>query len=76
MLGESRDKRLISYAELYEGVLKFSEALKHAGIRKGDRVAAYIPNCTEAVIAMLATTSIGAIWRYVKKKEERDEKVY
>ncbi|KAG1462384.1 hypothetical protein G6F46_000608 [Rhizopus delemar] len=60
--GESRDKRLISYAELYEGVLKFSEALKNAGIRKGDRVAAYIPNCTEAVIAMLATTSIGAVW--------------
>lgn len=37
--------------------------MKASGIKKGDRVAAYIPNCAEAVIAMLAATSLGAIWR-------------
>ncbi|RCI07228.1 hypothetical protein CU098_013048 [Rhizopus stolonifer] len=60
--GESREKRSFSYSELYDNVLKFSEALKSAGVGKGDLVAAYIPNCTEAIVAMLATTSIGAIW--------------
>jgi acetoacetyl-CoA synthetase len=48
---------------LYNDVLKFAEALKSLGVVKGDRVAAYIPNCAEAIIAMLATTSIGALWR-------------
>ncbi|KAI9482744.1 MAG: acetoacetate-CoA ligase [Benjaminiella poitrasii] len=60
--GEGHEKRFISYKELYEDVLKCAEALKAMGVEKGDRVAAYIPNCAEAIIAMLATTSIGAIW--------------
>ncbi|CAG8635681.1 5578_t:CDS:2, partial [Racocetra fulgida] len=37
-------------------------AMRSAGVRKGDRICAYISNCPEAVIAMLASTSIGAIW--------------
>ncbi|KAJ1560654.1 hypothetical protein HK096_007734, partial [Nowakowskiella sp. JEL0078] len=37
-------------------------ALRNSGVKIGDRVGAYIPNCPEAVIGMLATTSIGAIW--------------
>lgn len=37
--------------------------MKASGVKVGDRVAGYIPNCPEAVIAMLAATSIGAIWR-------------
>ncbi|KAI9264792.1 acetoacetate-CoA ligase [Sporodiniella umbellata] len=60
--GESRKKCSWSYADLYDNVLKFSEALKAAGVEKGDLVAAYIPNCTEAIVGMLAATSIGAIW--------------
>lgn len=64
-LGEGHGKRFISYEELYNDVLKFAEALKSLGVKKGDRVAAYIPNCAEAIIAMLATTSLGALWRYV-----------
>ncbi|KAI7906202.1 acetoacetate-CoA ligase [Cokeromyces recurvatus] len=60
--GEGHGKRYISYEELYNDVLKCAEALKAMGVEKGDRVAAYIPNCAEAIIAMLATTSIGAIW--------------
>lgn len=64
-LGEGHGRRFISYQELYNDVLKFAEALKSLGVKKGDRVAAYIPNCAEAIIAMLATTSLGALWRYV-----------
>ncbi|GAA5799003.1 hypothetical protein HPULCUR_004412 [Helicostylum pulchrum] len=60
--GEGHGRRFITYGQLYKDVLKFAEALKSLGVEKDDRVAAYIPNCAEAVIAMLATTSIGAIW--------------
>ncbi|CEG72538.1 Putative Acetoacetate-CoA ligase [Rhizopus microsporus] len=60
--GEGHEKRFISYAELNDSVLRFASALKNLGIKKGDRVAAYIPNCPEAIIAMLAATSMGAIW--------------
>lgn len=67
--GEGHGRRFITYGQLYKDVLKFAEALKSLGVEKDDRVAAYIPNCAEAVIAMLATTSIGAIWRYKKKKD-------
>lgn len=61
--GEGQGKRSTTYGQLYKDVLKFAEALKALGVEKGDRVAAYIPNCPEAIIAMLATTSIGALWR-------------
>lgn len=62
-IGEGHPKRSISYEQLYNDVLKFAEALKSLGVQQGDRVAAYIPNCAEAIVAMLATTSIGALWR-------------
>lgn len=64
--GEGHGRKSITYGQLYKDVLKFAEALKSIGVEQGDRVAAYIPNCAEAIIAMLATTSIGALWRYVK----------
>ena len=51
-----------SFAELYQAVARTSEALKSAGVEQGDRVAGYLPNLPETVIAMLATTSLGAIW--------------
>ncbi|KAI7861010.1 acetoacetate-CoA ligase [Circinella umbellata] len=60
--GEGQGRRSITYAELYNQVLKCAMALKANGVKKGDRVAAYIPNCAEAIIAMLATLSLGAIW--------------
>lgn len=52
----------ITYAQLNQFVKKTANALKSFGIRKGDRVAGYVANIPEAVIAMLAATSIGAIW--------------
>jgi acetoacetyl-CoA synthetase len=52
----------ISYAELYSRVAKMANYLRSIGITKSDRVCAFIPNRIEAIIGMLATTSIGAIW--------------
>ena len=59
---ENGNKKFISYYDLYQKVSGLSSALKNKGIKKGDRVCGYLPNIPETVIAMLATTSIGAIW--------------
>jgi acetoacetyl-CoA synthetase len=51
-----------SYAELYRAVAQAAAALAAAGVTEGDRVAGYLPNLPETVIAMLAATSLGAVW--------------
>jgi acetoacetyl-CoA synthetase len=60
--GEDTVKRRLSHAELYRAVAGFAAALRAEGVRPGDRVAAFMPNVPETVIAMLAATSIGAIF--------------
>ncbi|MEI8397064.1 MAG: acetoacetate--CoA ligase [Rhodospirillaceae bacterium] len=60
--GEDFIKRSLSYAELYEQVSRLSRVLRGLGVGVGDRVAGFLPNLPEAVIAMLATTAIGAVW--------------
>src|SRR6185295_1181285 len=60
--GEDRVKRRLSRRELYDLVSRLAQALRDAGVRKGDRVAGYLPNLPEAIAATLATASIGAIW--------------
>ncbi len=60
--GEERVRSSITYAELYHEVSRLAQALRGAGVKAGDRVAGYLPNLPGAVIAMLAATSIGAIW--------------
>ena len=60
--GEDQVRRSLSFAEVYEQVSTLVQALTDAGVVSGDRVAGYVPNMPEAIIAMLATTSIGAIW--------------
>ena len=52
----------MTYAELHEAVARLATALRKAGVVPGDRVAAYMPNMIETAVAMLAATSIGAIW--------------
>lgn len=52
----------LSHAELYRQVQRAAVALRAQGVGRGDRVAAFLPNIPEAVIAMLATASLGAIW--------------
>ena len=60
--GENRVKCQVSFAELYAEVSRMTQALRAAGVKPGDRVAGYLPNIPGAVIAMLATASIGATW--------------
>ncbi|MEW6423967.1 MAG: acetoacetate--CoA ligase [Bacillota bacterium] len=60
--GEALEPVLITYAELYDQVARLAGSLRDAGVRAGDRVAGFMPNMIETVVAMLATTSIGAIW--------------
>ena len=55
-------QRSITYAQLYEQVARTAAGLRDLKIGPGDRVAGYLPNLPETVIAMLATTSLGAIW--------------
>lgn len=60
--GEAENEvRKITYEEMYRDVCKFANALKSKGIKKGDRVAIYMPMVPELPIAMLACTRIGAI---------------
>ena len=58
--GEPGDRRAVTYWELYREVNKFSNALKKLGVRRGDRVAIYMPMIPEVVVAMLACARIGA----------------
>ena len=55
-------KSKISTLELKDKVLKMAGWLKENGISKGDRVCAYMPNCPETIITMLATASLGAVF--------------
>jgi acetoacetyl-CoA synthetase len=60
--GEDTVRHEITYAELYEQVRLAAAGFKRLGVEKGDRVAAFMPNMPETIIAMLAAASIGAIW--------------
>ncbi len=60
--GEDKVKRRLSRAELHAEVARFQSFLIAAGVGEGDRVAGYLPNLPETLIAMLATTALGAIW--------------
>jgi acetoacetyl-CoA synthetase len=52
----------LTYAELYENVALAAGALRQVGVQAGDRVVGYMPNLIETVVAMLAATSLGAVW--------------
>ncbi len=59
---EDGSRRSLSYAQLYQQVASLAARLRELGVEAGDRVAAFMPNVPETVVAMLATTSIGALW--------------
>lgn len=61
-VGENQEKRQITYEELYWIVAKIADHFNQWGVKKGDRVAGYLPNIPETVAAMLATSAQGAIW--------------
>lgn len=52
----------VTFSELYDQVSKTAQHLRALGVKKGDRVAGFLPNFTGSVVAMLATASVGAIW--------------
>ena len=60
--GEGRETVHINYAELYTQVARLAKALREAGVGPDDRVAGFMPNLPETVIAMLASASLGAVW--------------
>lgn len=60
--GEDKVQMRLSHGELYRRVAQLAAALRGLGVMSGDRVAAYLPNLPETIIAMLATSSIGAIF--------------
>ena len=60
--GENKVRRALTFGELYEQVSRTAQALRGMGVQRGDRVAAFMPNLPETIIALLATASIGAIW--------------
>jgi acetoacetyl-CoA synthetase len=60
--GEGGPAGRLTYAEVRQAVASCASALRAAGIGPGDRVAGFLPNIPETVIAMLATTSVGAVW--------------
>jgi len=60
--GENGARREISFDQLRQQVADTAAGLRKAGVVKGDRVAGFLPNCPEAMIAMLATSSMGAVW--------------
>jgi acetyl-CoA synthetase len=59
--GEPGDRRTLTYFELYREVCKFANVLRSLGVKKGDRVALYMPLVPELAIAMLACARIGAV---------------
>jgi acetoacetyl-CoA synthetase len=60
--GESKVTKKMTYKELNKKVAQLAQSLREMGVEKGDRVVSYIPNLIETPIAMLAATSIGALW--------------
>jgi acetoacetyl-CoA synthetase len=59
---QTRQRTSLTVAELRDGVARARAGLQRLGLKPGDRVAAYLPNVPEAVIGLLATASLGAIW--------------
>lgn len=59
---ERHEPREVSWAELRRQVGSLAAELRRAGVRPGDRVSGYLPNVPEAVVALLATAAVGAVW--------------
>lgn len=60
--GEGQESVKMTYAQLYDQVARLTKSLRAQGVMVGDRVAGFMPNMIETVVAMLAATSIGATW--------------
>ncbi|WP_328908423.1 acetoacetate--CoA ligase [Streptomyces sp. NBC_00234] len=61
-VSQTREPVELTFGELADQVRRVSAGLRHLGVGRGDRVAGYLPNCPEALVAFLATASLGAVW--------------
>lgn len=61
-VNENKQRQVLTYKQLYQEVARCAAGLKKIGVQNGDRVAAVMPNIAQTIIAMLATSSLGAIW--------------
>ena len=59
---ENGERRSLSYAELFDAVAVLASKLRAEGVQPGDRIAGFMPNIIETVVATLATSAVGAIW--------------
>ncbi len=60
--GEGRRRVILSWRDLHDGIAAFAAALRREGLQPGDRVAGYLPNMPETVVAALGAAAIGAVW--------------
>ena len=60
--GEGRRRAALTHGQLFDAVSRFAAALRRAGIHPGDRVAGYLPNMPETIVAALGAAAIGAVW--------------
>jgi len=60
--GEDKVKRRLSFLEVHEKVSVLAQALRDLGVEPGDRIGGYLPNAPETIVAMLAASSLGAVW--------------
>jgi len=60
--GENGMRRALTFAEVHDIVTRLAWSLRGLGVQSGDRVVGFVPNMPEAILAMLAAASIGAIW--------------
>jgi acetoacetyl-CoA synthetase len=61
-VSQTRPELSLTFAELVQQVARARNALAELGVRRGDRVVAYLPNIPETLVAFLATASLGAVW--------------
>ena len=61
-IDEGNARRALTYGQLREQVARLAGWMRELNIQPGDRIVGFMPNCIEAVVAMLATTSLGAVW--------------
>ncbi len=59
---EKRHHKALTHHQLHQSVAKLADQLRQWDVQPGDRVAGYLPNLPQTIVAMLATTSIGAVW--------------
>ncbi len=60
--GEDKVVRHLTHDQLHDEVSRMAQALQEMGLKAGDKVAGFVPNMPETIIAMLAATSLGAVW--------------